>query len=185
MTTDAVRPPAAAGRAALMSAASLACAVLLGFSAFVRIPIPGTPVPVTLQTFALLGFGGLLGRSFSLQMVAWYLTLGLVGAPFFAGGNSGWNHFIGPTGGYLLGFFFAAAIVGFVGEATRSFWKRCFIYLAATSAIFLPGLAWLKITTGGSWHATLAMGLFPFIAGDLVKAVAAGGGVTAACRWMR
>lgn len=184
MMIDAVRCRAAAGRVALMSSACLACAVLMGFSALVRIPIPGTPVPVTLQTFALLGFAGLLGRFYALQMIAWYLALGLLGAPFFAGGG-GWDHMIGPTGGYLVGFVFAAAIVGFVGERTRGFWRRCLVYLLATSAIFVPGIAWLKCATGVDWHAAIAMGLFPFIAGDLVKVAAAAAGVTCARRWTR
>lgn len=182
MMIDALSFRSTASRVVVMSAASLACAVLMGFSALVRIPIPGTPVPVTLQTFALLGFAGLLGRFYSLQMVGWYLALGLLGAPFFAGG-SGWNHLTGATGGYLLGFVMAAAIAGFVGEKTQGFWRRCAIYLLATTAIFVPGVVWLKMVTGADWNTAFGMGFLPFIAGDLVKAAAAAAGVTAAVRW--
>ena len=159
-----------------MSAASFACAVILGFSALVRIPIPGTPVPVTLQTFALLGCAGLLGRYYALQMVAWYVLLGLVGAPFFAGG-SGYTHIIGATGGYIWGFFFAAAVVGFFGNTKRGLLSGIAIYLSAALVLYVPGLLQLKLVTGATWSATLAMGFYPFIIFDLVKAGAAFGGV--------
>jgi len=160
-----------------MSAASLVCAVILGFSALVRIPIPGTPVPVTLQTFALLACAGALTRYYALQMVAWYVLLGLVGAPFFAGG-SGYAHIMGATGGYIWGFFLAAAVVGFFGDTKRSLFSGMAIYLVAALALYVPGLLQLKFVTGVNWPNTLAMGFFPFIITDIVKAVAAYGGVS-------
>lgn len=165
-----------------MSAASLICAVVLGFSALVRIPIPGTPVPVTLQTFALLACAGLLTRYYAIQMVAWYLALGLMGAPFFAGG-SGPSHLVGATGGYLWGFFLAAWVVGFFGR--RGGWIYSLaVYLVAAMVLYVPGLVQLKIVAGADWAGTFAMGLYPFIMADLIKAVAAFGGVRIS-RWGR
>jgi len=162
-------------RILIMSTASLICAVILGFSALVRIPVPGTPVPVTLQTFALLAGAGLLGRYYSLQMVGWYLLLGLVGAPFFAGGG-GYAHMIGAAGGYLWGFVLAAWVVGFFGR--REGWISSFaVYFAAALVLYVPGLIQLKIVTGADWARTFAMGFYPFIVADIVKAIAASGGV--------
>lgn len=161
-------------RVVAFSAASLACAVLVGFSALVRIPLPGTPVPVTLQTFALLACAGVLGRWYALQMMGWYLVLGLIGAPFFAGG-SGWQHMTGATGGYLVGFVVAAAIVGFVHP--RRWYAAAAVFVAAAIAIYLPGVAWLKVATGVAWPHAIAMGVAPFIVADIVKALAAWVGV--------
>ncbi len=166
-------------RAVALSAAALACALLVGFSALVRIPIPGTPVPVTLQTFALLACAGVLGRWYALQMMWWYLALGLVGAPFFAGGD-GWQHVTGATGGYLVGFVAAAAIVGFVHP--RRWYAGALTYLAAAIAIYVPGVAWLKVVTGVAWPQAVAMGVAPFIVADIVKALAAWIGVRAVKR---
>lgn len=171
-------------KAAVLSTASLLCAVAIGFLALVKIPIPGTPVPLTLQTFALLAGAGLLGRGYALQMVGWYLVIGILGAPFFAGGTGGWVHLLGASGGYLVGFFLAAMLVGYLAGKERPVWQNGLVFLAATLAIYIPGLLQLKLVTGAAWPQTLAMGLAPFIVGDIVKAAAAWGGVTLTRRWM-
>jgi len=159
-------------RILIMSAASLALATAVGFSALVRIPIPGTPIPVTLQTFALLASAGILGRYYALEMVAWYLVLGIAGAPFFAGG-SGIAHLVGPSGGYLFGFIVASALVGFLrGEGAI---RGIAVYLCAALAIYVPGLIWLHLSTAATWSQTIAMGFLPFIIADLLKALAAWG----------
>ena len=150
------------------SGLSLACAVLVALSALVKFPIPGSPVPATLQTFALLFCAGMLGRWYALQMVGWYLALGAIGAPFFAGVS-----LFGATGGYLVGFVAASAIVGFASSRCDGFVKRCAVYALALPAIYVPGLLWLKLAMSSSWQATLAMGMWPFIAADLLKAGAA------------
>ncbi len=164
----------AVSRTAIMSAASLCCAVLIAFSAYMRIPIPGSPVPLTLQTGVLLACAGFLSRGYALQMALWYIALGLVGAPFFADG-CGINYIFGATGGYLLGFVAAAAIVGYGADRADRWWKSLALYLLAASVIYVPGLAQLKLVTGTPWSQVIAMGLIPFIAFDLVKAAAAFG----------
>ncbi|MBN1282735.1 MAG: biotin transporter BioY [Proteobacteria bacterium] len=163
--------------ALVRSTLSLACAVLVGFSALVRFPVPGSPVPATLQTFALLACAGMLGWRYALQMAGWYLALGLAGAPFFAGAG------LGVTGGYLAGFVAAAAVAGFAGRRTLGIAARCALFIAAALAIYAPGLIWLKAATGAGWGAALAMGLYPFIFADVVKAVAAALAVHASVRW--
>jgi len=160
-----------------MSASSLAFAVLLGFSALVKIPIPGTPVPLTLQTFVLLAGAGILGRFYALEMVGWYLALGLAGAPFFIEG-SGLAHIIGPSGGYLLGFMIAAGIVGFAPTKKFGSVAKAVTYIAATLSIYIAGVTHLKLVSGSSWNMAIAMGAYPFIAGDIIKAIAASIGVS-------
>jgi biotin transport system substrate-specific component len=177
MTMSAVqRTPAV--HTAVRVAATIFFAVLLGASALVRIPLPGTPVPVTLQTFTLLVGAGFLGARYGLAMVGLCVALGMVGAPFFAGG-SGAAYLIGPTGGYLIGFALAAWIVGRFDRADRGLATKLALYAAAAVALYVPGLLQLKVVSGASWSLTLAMGLAPFIVGDVVKAVAAGAGVRA------
>lgn len=156
----------------VFSAASFACAVIVGFSALVAVPLPGTPVPATLQTFALLACAGLLGRSYALQMVLWYVAIGLAGAPFFTGGG-GAGALFGATGGYIAGFFAASAIVGYLSSRRGPLVSKVAIYAAAAMAVYVPGLLWLKFSTGAEWSAVLSMGLLPFILFDLVKASAA------------
>lgn len=158
--------------AALMPAASLMGAVIVGFSSLVRIPIPGSPVPLTLQTFALLACAGVLARGYALQMVAWYILLGIAGAPFFSGGQ-GLNHLFGPTGGYILGFIPAAFITGYGLPLARTWPRRLALFVLATFAIYVPGLFVLHHAADLSWKNTLAAGFAPFILFDVIKAVGA------------
>jgi len=175
-TGSAVSELFAVRKCVLMSAASLMVAVALGLSALIRIPVPGTPVPVTLQTFALLAGAGLLGRYYALQMVGWYIALGILGAPFFAGG-SGYSYLLGASGGYLLGFFPAAFIAGVVAEKRGKTGLMILGYILSAAVLYIPGLMQLKLLTGASLAHTLSMGLYPFIATDTAKAILAAVGV--------
>jgi len=159
-------------KAIKVSLAGLAFAIIIGLSALVRIPIPGTPIPATLQTFALLTGAGLLSRFAAVQMIFWYLILGLVGAPFFAGG-SGLNHILGPSGGYLIGFALASVIIGFFDNKKIRGPSRLLIYLCATIMIYPPGLIQLKYVTGADWNQVITMGLVPFVIFDVIKAISA------------
>ncbi len=159
-------------RTLFWSTMSLACAFLVGLSAWVRIPMPGTPVPVTLQTFALLASAGVLGRYYAVQMAAWYILLGLAGLPFFSGG-SGLAHLASPTGGYIAGFLMAAGIVGFLDSSSKRWYARMLVFIIATIAIYVPGLVQLHLATGFSLRQTVATGFIPFIIYDIIKALAA------------
>lgn len=153
----------------LVVAASLVTAA----AAQLEIRLPWTPVPVTGQTFAVLMSGVVLGarRAFAAQCL--YLLEGASGLPFFAGGAAGVLKLVGPTGGYLMAFPFAAAITGALAENA---WDRkpatMFLTMLAGSAIiFALGLAQLsRWVPAGS---LLASGLLPFIPGDIVKALLA------------
>ncbi len=133
------------------------------------------PVPITGQTFAVLMVAALLGSRRGVLCILVYLAEGLLGLPVFAQGKAGLAAFLGPTGGYLVGFIVAAWIVGALSERT---WDRRVLGTVAAMvlgnlAIYACGLAWLlclvhlfaKPLGGG----VLAVGLYPFLAGDVLK----------------
>ena len=150
----------------------LAGSALIALGAQLAIPLPFSPVPVTGQTFAVLLVAAALGR-LGLASVIAYLVEGAAGLPVFAGGGSGLVTLTGPTGGYLVGFALAAAIVG---SAAERGWDRHLVTALAAMllgevAIYLCGLPWLaRFVPAGR---VLDLGLFPFIPGDLFKMVLA------------
>jgi len=147
--------------------------IVTALAARVAVPLPWTPVPITGQTFAVLLTGAVLGarRAFLAQLL--YLLEGAVGLPVFAGGALGMAKLLGPTGGYLLAFPFAAAVVGTLCEHG---WDRRFVTMFAamlmgSTVLFALGLAQLSCFVPGS--TLLAQGLLPFVPGDLVKSALA------------
>ena len=140
----------------------------------VRIPLPFTPVPITGQTFAVLLVGATYGARRGAASLILYLVLGMLGLPVFAGGASGLSALLGPTGGYLVGFIIAAALVGML--AARGLDRRVpgalLAFLAGEMVIYLFGVSWLSVYLG-FWRAITA-GFLPFIIGDAIKLVAAG-----------
>ena len=95
-------------------------ALVVAASAQVTVPVPLSPVPMTLQPLAVLAVGGLLGAALGGSALLLYLCLGLLGLPVFAGGSGGLLHVLGPTGGYLLAFPAAAAVAGRLAGDARS-----------------------------------------------------------------
>jgi len=164
-------------------ALALGMACIIGLAAQVRIPLPWTPVPITGQTFAVLLAGVLLGRWWGGISVVAYAGLGAAGLPWFAGWAGGVGHLAGPTGGYIIGFILAALFLGYFTDnyiRARSFLTMLGLMLFANFVlIYIPGLIqlhlWLNLVKGEavSLYQVLAMGLFPFVAGDVTKAIAA------------
>jgi biotin transport system substrate-specific component len=143
--------------------------IFIALSAQVAVWLPFSPVPVTAQTFAVLMAGLLLGSKRGSLCILTYLLQGAAGLPVFAMGRSGLVTLLGPTGGYLFGFLAAACIVGLLAEKG---WDRRFgttILAMAVGNIFIYGLGllWLCRFTGG--RAALITGLYPFIAGEVLK----------------
>jgi biotin transport system substrate-specific component len=139
--------------------------------------VPHDPVPWTGQTFGVLIVGGALGLRRGLLAVALYVLLGYVGLPFFAEGKSGASVILGATGGYLIGFIVAAAVVGRLAELgwDRRFGGAIGMMLIGSAIIYAIGLPWLAAVANLSPSETIAAGLTPFILWDAVKlAVAAG-----------
>ena len=149
--------------------------LLTALSAQIAIPLPFSPVPITGQTFAVLLVGTLLGsRRGALAMLA-YLGEGLLGLPVFAGGKGGLAVFMGPTAGYLWGFVAAAFVVGSLAERgwDRHVWSAAAAMFLGNGVIYLFGLPWLSHFVPGSLSQVLALGLYPFIPGDILKLVLA------------
>lgn len=150
-------------------AEAAAFSLLTGLCAQLEIRLPWTPVPITGQTFATLYAGALLGAHWGALSVAMYLAEGCLGLPFFAGGAAGAAHLIGPSGGYLLGFAPAAWLVGRLAERgwDRSPDTAAAMMALGSCAILACGLAGLaRFAPAGD---LLALGLYPFVPGDLFK----------------
>ncbi len=117
-------------------------------------------VPITLQTFVVALAGALLGPLDGLIAVGIYLLLGLAGLPVFAGWMSGFAYFVGPTGGFLVGFLALAALTGL-----RRWWSG----LPGLAAVYLLGTAWLMKVTGLALGAALWAGVWPFVVKDMAS----------------
>jgi biotin transport system substrate-specific component len=199
-------------------------ALMVGFAAFVAlcaqiaVRVPWTTVPITGQTFAVLVTGGALGAWRGAGSLSIYMLVGMIGLPVFAPGFAGvdgrWDvHFILPwdgtqalvwdisSGGYIVGFILAAALVGFLAERQwdRKPWLHLGMFLGNV-VLYVPGILWLAylIETGwihpaagqplgdliagsGTWGKALEGGLYPFIVGDLMKLFLAS--LTLAAAW--
>ncbi|MCK4636438.1 MAG: biotin transporter BioY [Methanomicrobia archaeon] len=130
--------------------------------------VPIGIVPISLQTLFVLCAGGILGRKGAIAMVI-YLFMGLVGLPVFAGGKGGTGVLMGPTGGYIIEFIFAAYVAGFLIERKKNILASMFI---ATFVIYIFGLLGLSFFVRGIKNAFL-IGMAPFMIGGIVKAFGA------------
>jgi len=145
--------------------------MLTALGAFVRIPLPFTPVPITLQTFFVLLSGAFLGSLGALSQII-YVLLGVSGLTVFTGAGSGLPYLLGPTGGYLVGFILASFCVGRLIKHGKQNLFSAFIILCVADFILLScGVIWLKLIFGYSFRKLLFMGFMPFVAGDLFKAL--------------
>jgi biotin transport system substrate-specific component len=147
-------------------------AVAVAVSAQFSVPLPFTPVPMTLQGLAVILVGGLTGSTAGAGAMLLYLAAGAFGAPVFANGSGGLPHLLGPTGGYLLAFPLAAWIVGWVGKR-RNLGLCLLAALLGMVAIHAGGLAQLALLTG-SIKTAAAAGTAPFVLVDSLKVVLAG-----------
>jgi biotin transport system substrate-specific component len=156
------------------SVAILAGAMLVAFGAQAAIPLPGTPVPVTLQVPAVLIVGGLLGPRLGAASLIVYLALGIGGLPVFAPlGAPGLARLIGPTGGYLLAAPLAAAATGRLVTHGRELKWLVLGLVAGVLVIHAGGVAQLLVLTGDA-RVALSLGSLPFLLGDLLKILVAG-----------
>ncbi len=154
----------------------LGFAILTGLAAQIRIPLGFTPVPITGSTFAVLLSGVVLGSRAGAASQVVYVILGGMGLPFFAGGTSGWEVVTGSTAGYLVGFIVAAAIVGRMAESKADRKVRTAVpaFLVGSAVIYLFGAIGLMVVLDVGAAESIRLGVSPFIAGDIAKAVLAG-----------
>jgi biotin transport system substrate-specific component len=147
-------------------------ALVVALAAQVVVPVPFSPVPMTLQPLAVLVVGGLLGAVGGLSALVLYLLLGVLGLPVFAGGASGALHLLGPTGGYLLAFPVAAALTGALAcrsnQGRGSVLRVLLVCALGMVLIHIGGVAQLALL-GGDTGLAFRVGFVPFLTGDLVK----------------
>jgi len=149
-------------------------AAMTAIGAFMRVPIPASPVPITLQVFFVLLAGLLLGSKWAGMSMIVYVMLGIIGFPVFSGGLSGIGAILGPTGGYLIGFIPAAFVTGLVTETFgRSTLADVGAMIAGIAVIYLLGTFQLSVVTGLSIPQSVVLGVLPFLIGDSIKLVAA------------
>ena len=150
-------------------------ALLVFASAKVSIPVPGSPVPITGQTFGVLLVSGSLGFRRGLASVGLYVLIGLIGLPFFAENKGGVSVILGATGGYIVGFLIAGSIVGRLAELG---WDRRIVGALGAMAIgnvviYLIGVPWLMAVATLDLPTGIAKGLTPFLLGDALKLILA------------
>lgn len=161
-------------------------ALLTAAAAQVVVPLPFSPVPISGQTFAVLLGAAALGpwRGAAAQALYWVLGLAL---PFYSGGESGWQVATGATGGYLVGFVLASVVVGFLARrgADRRVWSTVLAFVVGSAVIYALGATWLALRVDATPVEALQLGVVPFLAGDLVKALLAGALLPTAWRRVR
>ena len=159
------------------------CAALMTVGAYAHVPLWG--VPFSMQIFFALMAGMLLGPLAGAGSMALYVAAGAMGLPVFAGGKAGLAVLVGPTGGYLVGFILAAAIMGLARrgakEAAAGWLQMLIMTLGALAVVYILGVTQLKFVLNLSWHKAVTVGFFPFILFDVMKAA----GAVTVYRYMR
>ena len=156
-------------------------ATFVGLSAQVAIPLPFTPIPLSLQTFAVLLSAAALGPARAGSAMLLYLVAGMAGVPWFSQQTSGWGF---PSFGYIIGFALAAVLVGALARrgADRSVAGTAATMIAGNLVIYAVGVPYLAVAIGVGLPQAITLGVLPFLLGDLLKIVLAAGVLPAAWR---
>ena len=156
-------------------------AAMTGVAAQVAIPLPFTPVPISLQTFTVLLAGAALGPARAGTAMALYLVAGVAGVPWFSDQSSGFGF---PSFGYIIGFVLAAVLVGALARrgADRTVGRSAALMVAGNLVIYAIGVPYLAISIGVGFGEAVALGLLPFLVGDGLKILLAAGLLPAAWR---
>ncbi|MEU6929353.1 biotin transporter BioY [Streptomyces sp. NPDC046385] len=154
-------------------------AALTGLAAQLSVPVPGSPVPVSGQTFAALLVGTALGARRGFLSLGVYAVAGMAGLPWFAEASSGWSM---PSFGYILGMLLAATVVGALARrgADRSVLRTAGTMVLGSAIIYAVGVPYLALATGMTLGQAVTAGLVPFLIGDALKAALAMGALPAA-----
>jgi biotin transport system substrate-specific component len=175
-------PASSAARARLRDASLVVGgAVLTGLAAQLSVPVPGSPVPVTGQTFAALLVGTALGARRGFASLALYAAVGVAGMPWFAGGTSGWSM---PTFGYILGMMLASAVVGVLARrgGDRTVLRTAGVMVLGSLITYAVGVPYLAHAAHLSAAQAVRLGLRPYLLGDAIKAALAMAAVPTAWR---
>jgi biotin transport system substrate-specific component len=177
-----MRPGEAALRDGRATPALQQVALVVGASLFVALcarlsaPLPFTPVPLTLGNFAVVLVGLLLGSRRGFAALTLYLAEGAMGLPVFSLGVGGIAQLLGPTGGYLIAYPFAAFLAGWIAErGARAFPRMALGAVAGELVLFAGGIAWLMTLTRVPLAQAAQFGLYPFFFAEVIKVMAAAG----------
>jgi biotin transport system substrate-specific component len=158
---------------------AVAATGLVALCAHITVPLFFTPVPLTLQTFAVLFLALALGPRWGFATLSLYLVEGAAGLPVFSPhGPGGLMQLVGPTGGYLLSYPFAAAVTGFLYRG-HGFARAAWAGAVGSLVIFFAGSMWLAFFLHLSAKIAITQGVLPFVPGDMLKVCAAAAAVTA------
>jgi len=145
---------------------------LISIGAMIAIPVG--PVPIVLQNMFVLLAGLILPPAWAAGCVAVYLIMGFAGLPVFAGGTSGIGKVFGPTGGYLLSYLPAVFLTALIsGRSEKGLIRDCAATIGGMAVVYAFGVPWLKWVLAVSWNKALAVGMYPFLAGTVLKIAAA------------
>jgi len=156
-------------RRARMMIGGVAFALATAFGAQVAVPLPWTPVPVTLQPLFVILAGVMLGPRVGAVAMAAYVGVGALGAPVFSNGGAGLPWLLGPTGGYLLAVPAAAFVAGSVAGRQGAAFRTLAGLALGVATMYVGGVSQLLVVTGQELGAVLAMGVVPFLVGDVTK----------------
>jgi biotin transport system substrate-specific component len=173
MVTSVARPQASVitRNVAFVVGASL----FVALCAQVSVPLPFTPVPLSLVNFAVLLVGLALGSKRGFAALALYLAEGAAGLPVFAHAG-GFVHLFGPTGGYLIAYPLVAFVAGFVFErGSRTFARAVVASIGAELLLFLCGVSWLMVLFHAPFATAASLGFYPFLFGEVIKVMSAAG----------
>lgn len=173
---------AVAGTPAREAALLVAATALLAVAARIAIPLPFTPVPLSLATLAVLVSGAALGPRRAVAATGLYALLGVAGVPVFAGGQTGWAF---ASFGYVLGYAAASVLVGWLAArgADRRMWSAALMGVAGSAMVYATGLVWMVPWLGLSLGEGLAAGVLPFLLGDALKIAVVAALMPAAWGW--
>jgi biotin transport system substrate-specific component len=162
----------ASERIALKATGAAVFAFLTILSAQIRIPLPFTPIPMTLQTFVVPLAGAFLGATWGSVSMLLYLALGITGLNVFAAASPGLGFFLAPSAGYLVGFVLASAFVGLISDRTERPYHLFLALFFSHVIIFTCGVTGLTLNAGMDLQSALQKGLYPFLIGDVIKTAA-------------
>lgn len=150
-------------------------AALTAVSSYIVIPLPFSPVPITAQTLIVMLAGSTLKPRTAFMSMIVFLFLGICGLPIFSGGRSGIGTLLGPTGGYLISWPIAVAVMSTILKKIKPTFKSLLLinFLGGVLIIYVIGIFHLSLLTGTKISQAFAMGALPFIPGDLAKVVLA------------
>lgn len=176
------------GAAKLAKQAVLVVVGVLALAVLAKIKIPMWPVAISMGTFAVLTIGVAYGPKLGLTTIAAYMLVGLAGYDVFQSSSAesyGWAYMVGSTGGYLVGYVLAIAVMGWAARAgwDRTWGKMALAMVAANAVIYIPGVLWLGQLFGWD-QPILQWGLWPFLIGDALKLLAAAIIVPAVWKWI-